>query len=94
MGARQSGEQTGDYLFISSGYGKGCAVLRVVKGEGGAVGVGLVYENNRMRNHFASSVRVGDHFYGLDDNRLTFFHEGRFKQLSQTGGTVIKELLA
>ncbi len=31
---------------------------------------------------------------GLDDNKLTFFHEGRFKQLSQTGGQVIKELVA
>jgi hypothetical protein len=30
---------------------------------------------------------------GLDDNKLTYFHEGRFKQLSQTGGQVIKELL-
>ena len=30
----------------------------------------------------------------LDDNRLTYFHEGRFKQLSQTGGEVIQELLA
>lgn len=31
---------------------------------------------------------------GLDDNKLTYFHEGRYKQLSQTGGKVIKELLA
>ncbi len=31
---------------------------------------------------------------GLDDNRLTYFHGGRFKQLSQTGGQVIKELIA
>lgn len=31
---------------------------------------------------------------GLDDNRLTYFHAGRFKQLSQTGGKVIQELLA
>ncbi len=31
---------------------------------------------------------------GLDDNRLTFFHEGRYKQLSQTGGQEIRELLA
>ncbi len=31
---------------------------------------------------------------GLDDNRLTYFHAGRFKQLSQTGGKVIEELLA
>jgi uncharacterized protein (DUF1501 family) len=31
---------------------------------------------------------------GLDDNKLTFFHAGRFKQLSQFGGTAIKELIA
>lgn len=31
---------------------------------------------------------------GLDDNRLTYFHAGRFKQLSQFGGQVIKELIA
>jgi len=31
---------------------------------------------------------------GLDDNRLTYYHAGRFKQLSQFGGKVIQELLA
>ena len=31
---------------------------------------------------------------GLDDNKLTYFHGGRFKQLSQFGGQVIEELLA
>ncbi len=31
---------------------------------------------------------------GLDDNKLTYFHGGRFKQLSQFGGQVIRELLA
>ena len=30
---------------------------------------------------------------GLDDNKLTYFHGGRFKQLSQTGGEVISELM-
>jgi hypothetical protein len=30
---------------------------------------------------------------GLDDNRLTWYHAGRFKQLSQFGGTVIRELI-
>jgi hypothetical protein len=29
---------------------------------------------------------------GLDDNKLTYFHGGRFKQLSQIGGSVIPEL--
>jgi hypothetical protein len=33
------------------------------------------------------------HLLGLNDNKLTYFHEGRYKQLSQTGGEVIKELL-
>jgi hypothetical protein len=34
------------------------------------------------------------HLLGLDDNRLTYFHGGRFKQLSQFGGSVIRELIA
>jgi hypothetical protein len=31
---------------------------------------------------------------GLDDSRLTYYHAGRFKQLSQFGGEVIEELIA
>ncbi|MCA1685865.1 MAG: DUF1501 domain-containing protein, partial [Planctomycetia bacterium] len=31
---------------------------------------------------------------GLDDNRLTYFHAGRFKQLSQFGGRVIPGIIA
>ena len=31
---------------------------------------------------------------GLDDNRLTYFHGGRFKQLCQVGGKIIPELIA
>lgn len=31
---------------------------------------------------------------GLDDNKLTFYHAGRFKQLSQFGGHVIEDLIA
>ncbi|MEM6473251.1 MAG: DUF1501 domain-containing protein [Planctomycetota bacterium] len=34
------------------------------------------------------------HLLGLDDNRLTYYHAGRHKQLSQFGGEVITELLA
>ena len=34
------------------------------------------------------------HLLGLDDAKLTYFHAGRFKQLSQVGGEVIRELLA
>ena len=34
------------------------------------------------------------HLMGLDDNKLTYFHGGRYKQLSQFGGEVIHELIA
>lgn len=34
------------------------------------------------------------HLLGLDDNRLRFLHAGREKQLSQTGGQLIRALLA
>ena len=34
------------------------------------------------------------HLLGLDDDRLRYFHTGREKQLSQTGGELIRELLA
>jgi uncharacterized protein (DUF1501 family) len=33
------------------------------------------------------------HLLGLDDNKLTYFHGGRYKQLSQFGGAVIRELM-
>ena len=34
------------------------------------------------------------HLMGLDDNKLTYYHAGRHKQLSQFGGQIIKEIIA
>ncbi len=34
------------------------------------------------------------HLLGLDDNKLTYFHAGRYKQLSQFGGELIPEIIA
>lgn len=34
------------------------------------------------------------HLFGLNDDKLTYFHGGRYKQLSQFGGQVIGELIA
>ena len=31
---------------------------------------------------------------GLDDAKLTYMHAGRFRQLSQFGGEVIREIVA
>jgi outer membrane protein assembly factor BamB len=60
----------GNYVFISSGYGKGCALLEVTADANGAWRARTVYEHNRMRNHFASSVRLGEHLYGFDQTDL------------------------
>lgn len=34
------------------------------------------------------------HLVGLDQSKLTFYHAGRFKQLTDTGGTVIHDILS
>jgi outer membrane protein assembly factor BamB len=59
----------GDYVFISSGYGKGCGLLKIVR-RGEALAAQTVYNNNQMRNHFSSSVLYRDHLYGFDDTML------------------------
>jgi outer membrane protein assembly factor BamB len=60
----------GDYIFISSGYGRGCAQLHISHADGGW-SVERVYGNVRMKNHFSSSVLFGEHLYGFDDALLT-----------------------
>ncbi len=60
----------GDYVFISSFYGRGCALLEIDQ-HAGAWQANLVYKNRKMRNHLASCVRHKDHLYGFDDSTLT-----------------------
>ena len=57
----------GNYVYISSNYGKGCALLEIVSQPGGSLKAEMVYENNRMKNHFSSCVLYQDHLYGFDD---------------------------
>jgi outer membrane protein assembly factor BamB len=60
----------GNYVFISSGYNRGCAVLEIKKDSNGAFQAKSVYEHNRMRNHFATCVYYQDYLYGFDDATL------------------------
>jgi outer membrane protein assembly factor BamB len=60
----------GRYVFVASGYGKGCAMLEVTAGPDGTLRADRVYEHNRLRPYFASPVRVGDHIYGFDQMDL------------------------
>ncbi|MEZ6111773.1 MAG: DUF1501 domain-containing protein [Pirellulaceae bacterium] len=55
--------------------------------ETGATAVDCVHH---VRDLHVTILRL----LGLDDNKLTYFHGGRFKQLSQFGGQVIDQLIA
>jgi outer membrane protein assembly factor BamB len=59
----------GDYVFISSGYDHGCALLKIEK-QGTEWEAVEVYTHRRMRNHFATCVRHKDFIYGFDDGNL------------------------
>lgn len=60
----------GDYVFISTGYSKGCALLEIAADARGAFHARPVYEHNRMRNHFSTCVLYGEHLYGFDESFL------------------------
>jgi outer membrane protein assembly factor BamB len=59
-----------DYLFISSGYNRGCALLKVEKDGTGGLKVERVYETTAMCNHFSSCVLYQEHLYGFTDPGL------------------------
>jgi outer membrane protein assembly factor BamB len=60
-----------DYVFISSAYGTGCALLHVSRAkEGVEVDPVYVKRNKLMRNHHSTSVLHDDYLYGFDDGIL------------------------
>jgi outer membrane protein assembly factor BamB len=60
----------GDHVFVSSDYGTGCALLKLSR-EGNRIKADEVYFNRDMRNHYSSSVLVGDYLYGYSSSILT-----------------------
>src|SRR6185312_3247719 len=57
-------------LFISSGYGKGAALMEV-SGSGKSFSAKTIWENINMKNKFNSSVLHNGYVYGLDEGILT-----------------------
>ncbi|MCU1265848.1 MAG: hypothetical protein JWM21_2166 [Acidobacteria bacterium] len=57
-------------FFISSGYGKGAALVEV-SGSGKSFSARNVWENINMKNKFNSSVLHQGYIYGLDEGILT-----------------------
>ena len=60
----------GDRVFVSSDYGTGGALLQL-KASGGGVVAEEVYFTREMRNHYSSSVLIGDTLYGFSSRILT-----------------------
>jgi outer membrane protein assembly factor BamB len=57
----------GNYVFVSSDYGTGCALLEIQPD----MSIREVYFHGDMKNHHASSVLVGDTLYGFSSRILT-----------------------
>ena len=69
--------------------GGGCNAGHTI-GATDELGMTAVEGKAHVRDFHVTLLRL----LGLDDNKLTFYHGGRFKQLSQIGGHLIKELIA
>ena len=59
----------GDRVFISSGYGHGCALIEI-EAVGGEFRVKEIWAHNKMKNKFTSSVLHDGFIYGLDERAL------------------------
>jgi len=57
-------------FFISSGYGKGAALVEI-KGSEGSYTAKTIWENGMMKNKFNSSVLHNGYVYGLDEGILS-----------------------
>ncbi len=69
--------------------GGGCHAGHTI-GATDETGTTAVQEVHPVRDFHVTLLRL----LGLDDNKLTYYHAGRFKQLSQFGGQVIEQLIA
>lgn len=77
----------GSRVFISSGYGKGCALIDIVDNK-----PELVWSNKNMRSHFSTNVYLNGYFYGGDGNTRGSKRAGRDLEVkcvdANTGDTV------
>ncbi len=73
-------------MFFAGGGTKAGAVV----GATDEIGAKAVDVANPIRNVHVTLL----HLLGLDDNKLTYFHGGRYKQLSQFGGELIPEIIS
>jgi outer membrane protein assembly factor BamB len=58
-----------DRVFLSASYGTGAVVFEVLR-SGDTFRTQKIWENQRMKNRFTSSVLLDGHIYGLDESIL------------------------
>lgn len=68
--------------------GGGCNAGHTI-GATDEIGAKAVADVHHVRDFHVTLLRL----LGLDDNKLSYYHAGRFKQLSQFGGKVIDKLI-
>lgn len=68
MRAKVKGQEL-SYVFLSSGYEQGSAMLKIEGMGQGGFRARAVYTTNQLCCHFASGVRYKDHLYALDEKR-------------------------
>src|SRR5262249_31265138 len=71
-------------VFITSGYGIGCAMLKVTQTDG-KWDVTELWKNKAMRCKFTSPVAYQGHLYGLDDGVLTCLEQETGKKKWRDG---------
>lgn len=59
-----------DRIFLSAGYGVGCALLQIKATAAGGLEASQVWKNMRMKNQFNTVAARGGFLYGLDDGTL------------------------
>jgi hypothetical protein len=57
-------------VFLSSDYGTGAALLKLAP-AGAGIKASEVYFTREMKNHYSSSVLIGDYLYGYSSTILT-----------------------
>lgn len=55
---------SGGNLFISTGYNKGCTLIKLTSSQ-----PEKIWESKVLKNQFNSSVLIGDHLYGIDGDQ-------------------------
>ncbi len=71
---------------------EGCNAGHTISATDG-LGMTAVEGEAHVRDFHVTLLRLLG-LLGLDDNKLTYYHAGRFKQLSQFGGQLSKGLVA